>query len=250
MNRNVRRIGLGLLILTLLGGIGFMGWYLIQPLPSAPVQSVVTTTTTPTPTSVPSATLDVAAMVNALVQTALASITPLATPTAMPTATPPVVGDLCINRWTVSCPTNWVEVRAAWLQIAATYGIDFVLPETEPQRKLVSGSWTMTFYPNGKQVVVVTPAREAWVLGVHNVIKLGNFEFVIFVQCGNLAWRPIPPLVTPVPTATPTLPVIPTNPPVPPPCPPGGCAPTDPAPSTPVPPPCPPGGCAPTDPAP
>lgn len=97
MNRNVRLVGLGLLTLTLLGGIVGMAWYLIQP-STPPVQSV--DTPTPTPTSPPLATgtsIDFAATVVAAYQQGMvagaAMITcvppcPMATCQACPTCEP------------------------------------------------------------------------------------------------------------------------------------------------------------------
>jgi len=255
-------ISLGMLAIVLLGGIGFMVWFINQPLPSpSVVVAMASTTTMPTPA------IDIAGTVVSAYQQGLATGAALApivstgtaspifspTPTATtviitltPSLTPTLVSDWCLWRWSASCPATWEEVKAAWSQIQATYGINFDLPVVEPTIKSVYNYWWLTLRPPvipQLRLANVVPARPAWILGTFNVPKLGVAEFVIFTDCGNLGWRFVSSTQQPVLTPRPSKPKPQPTSPSAPKCPPEGCnPPVDP----PVDPPqCPPGGCNP-----
>lgn len=199
-------------------------------------------------------TPDIDAKINAAIRTVMgSSATPWPTPTAMatatlqstatlaptvtlvPTATP---GGWCMNRWSISCPTNWSEVLAIWPQIQAAYRLSWIsLPQKEPVKVYITGSWWTTACAGGFNGSCPKPLAGYSVIDpkdaqvVWDLAWKGNCHYIIFTMCGNIAWR-----CNAAPTDALTEPPVSPNTPVPPP-------PTEPPPtSTPVCPTCPPGG--------
>lgn len=143
----------------------------------------------------------------------------VATPGASGPANPasvatPQGGWWCTNRWSPSCPTSWDEVKSTWPQIKAAYGLNWELPASAPAMVGVSSIWGVSYRKAGvvySRGVNIEPAKWAWPLGVHDT-PAGPAEFVIFPDCGNLAWRSVipTPTMTNTPGPTPTNTLTPT----------------------------------------
>lgn len=95
----------------------------------------------------------------------------------------------CSNRWTPSCTGSWSEVLSVWPQIEQAYGVNFDLPSSEPPVEWADGVWVVTYRESGvakSRVLTISEPRKVWPVGTYN-----GQRYVIFGDCGNLAWQPV-----------------------------------------------------------